>query len=168
MTKTVPISIRISHQDAEFIANLQMADALTLSDKIRAIIKEVRTQKEKVDDYQSYLLLAKNKLNNVSDLIKIFEREGKQYSMFINLFQDWLTETFAFLAAFGTPKISEEVNLEPLEAGIARRVFRLLEAVLRMGVTNEAPCYDKKIIHRGLAPLLELTEIIQQKKGELA
>lgn len=164
MIKTVPVSIRLTQSDAEFIASLQMNDALTLSDKIRSIIKETRKQKEKVEDYQSYLLLAKDKLKTASQLIKIYEREGSHYSLLVNLFQDWMTETFAFLAAFGNPSLTEKVDMQPLEAGIATRVFRLFEAVLRMGVTTEAPCYDKELIKKGLMPLLELTEMIYTKR----
>jgi hypothetical protein len=35
MAKTVPLSVRVSHEDAEFIANLYIGDAVTPSDKVR-------------------------------------------------------------------------------------------------------------------------------------
>ena len=45
-SKTVPLSVRISHDDAEYIAGLKIDDALTPSDKVRAIIRDARKARE--------------------------------------------------------------------------------------------------------------------------
>ena len=52
MAKTVPISVRVSNEDAEFIATLQIDNAVTPSDKVRSLIKEAKQKKERVVSYE--------------------------------------------------------------------------------------------------------------------
>lgn len=161
-TKTVPISIRVSQEDAEFIANLNVEGAITPSDKIRNIIKEAREVKEQVVTYEGCLKIAQNTLKELVQKIKINELEQKQYSELINIFNDWITEAFAYLASVKNELNEQKISLSHLEEGIAERVFRLFEIVTRMGVTAKAPCYDKSIIIKGFTPMLELIDIINQ------
>jgi len=164
MTKTVPVSLRLSQEDAEFIAQLKMDDAITISDKIRSLIKNAKKQTAKGNNYRHNLQFVKERLSSVAELVKDYECETKQYSLLLSLFHDWLEEVFAFYVTL--QNVSEPYDLHSLEAGVAHRVFRLLEAVMRMGVTSEAPCYDRTLIYKQIAPILELTELINYKKEE--
>ena len=51
-SKTVPISARISHEDAEFISQLKINEATTPSDKLRAIISDAKRQRLRTQDYR--------------------------------------------------------------------------------------------------------------------
>lgn len=166
MSKSIPLSLRISHDDAEFIANLQINDALTPSDKIRAIIKEAKSRREHAKDYahcrhDTNEWLAPLKL----EMIK-FEGEQHQYSELINQFNDWLADAFAYVTCFKVEPKQREADLRQLEQGIAKRVFRLFEIVARMVVTLKAPCYDQNVLLKQIEPLIELSKIINAKLKE--
>ena len=47
MPKSIPISLRISEEDAAYISSLEMSEAVTPSEKIRALIKESRKNRER-------------------------------------------------------------------------------------------------------------------------
>ena len=58
----------------------------------------------------------------------------------------------------------EEGNeLESLERGLADRAFLLIESVLRLGVTGEAPCYDRKAIAKRMPQVVELVQLIASR-----
>ena len=163
MSKTVPISVRVSHEDAEFIANLKIGNAVTPSDKVRSIIREARDRNDNIVNYEGWLKISRDSLDGLIQKIKTMELKQTQHSELISLFNDWIVESFAY-AASAKHEIDEgKVELSQFEAGISERVFRLLESMARMGVTSSAPCYDPEIISKGLAPVLELINIINQR-----
>jgi len=163
MAKTVPISVRFSQEDAEFIANLKIDNAITPSDKVRGIIKEAKKQKERVVNYEGCLKVSREALKELSQDIKFAELEEKKHSELVNSFNDWIVESFAYIASVKHGVGGEKIELNHLEDGISERVFRLFEIVLRMGVTSKAPCYDKEIITKGFVPVLELIQLINQR-----
>ena len=58
---------------------------------------------------------------------------------------------------------TQKIDLQQFEKDIAERLFRLFEMAARMGVTSQAPCYNKNIISQGFIPMLELMEMIMNK-----
>lgn len=163
MAKTVPVSVRLSQEDASFIANLDISDAVTPSDKIRSIIKEAKKQKEDIVNYEGCLKIAQETLKGLVQKVKATELEEKQHSELVTVFNDWIVESFAYIASAKPAPDAEAFDLKALEEGIANRSFRLLEVMARMGVTSKAPCYDADIITNGFLPILELTQIINQR-----
>ena len=51
----IPISVRISQEDADFIANLQVEGANTPSEKIRELLKQARQSYTQPQDYGTAL-----------------------------------------------------------------------------------------------------------------
>ena len=163
MAKTIPISVRISHEDAEFIANLQIDGAVTPSDKVRRIIKETKKQKEQTVNYEGCLKMARETLKELTQQIKATEMEQKQHSELVNVFNDWITESYAYVASAKHEIDEGNICLSQLEEGISKRAFLLFEVIGRLGVTSKAPCYDKNIITKGFISMLELNQIINQR-----
>ncbi len=163
MAKTVPISVRVSNEDAEFIANLQIDGAVTPSDKVRSIIREAKKQKERIINYEGCLKIALETLKGLTQKVKASEMKQKQHSELVNVFNDWIVESFAYVVSAKYKIYEGKIELKQLEEGISERVFRLFEVVARMGVTSKASCYDKEIITKGFVPILELTQIINQR-----
>jgi len=163
--KAIPFSVRLPQEDAEFIASLEIDGAKTPSDKIRAIIKKAHDEEKADKNYQN--ILRKVQEITIPALDKLREEELKkgENSELVRILSEWISETFAFFIS----SLSEEkkgVNLKKLEEGIADRIFSLFERVMRMGVTSNAPCYNKEIVKEHLTPILELTSIIiNQKKS---
>ena len=167
MSSSVPLSVRISQEDASFIAKLKMDDAVTPSDKVRYIIKHARERYEQKQDYEGMVDLAKDVFRDEKEAIKKFELESKQHSELLALFSQWLEEAFAFYGSAVDTTINPEKptdkDFKALEEECAKRIFRLLDMVTRMGVTRNAPCYEPKVIHRHYKPLLELTQMVADK-----
>ena len=163
MTKTVPISVRISEEDAEFIAGLKVEGAVTPSEKIRGIIARTKKQKERIESFDGCLKIARDILKGVVQRVSELEMTSQEHSDLVTLFMDWVAESFAYVASSQRALKNETMTLVQLEEGIADRAFRLIQAVARMGVTAEAPCYDKEIITERFVPISPLTDLVNKR-----
>ena len=67
MSKTVSISARISHEDAEFLSSLTIEGATTPSDKLRALLADARQRHAGLQDYSSNLSHSNAQLGPVLD-----------------------------------------------------------------------------------------------------
>ncbi|MCP4236267.1 MAG: hypothetical protein GY770_22255 [Aestuariibacter sp.] len=162
-TKNVTISARIPHVDAEFISQFQVAGAATPSDKLRAIIEEVRRRHQGKQDYRGCLNLVQDMIGSVSTNIREQEHTQQMHSEMVTRLMDWLPETMAFIMS-SVNTTQDDQNGDPLiglEDGIADRVFRLIESVLQMGITQRSPCYNVNIIQQRVEPILDLTKVIR-------
>ena len=162
-SKTIPFSVRLSQEDAEFIAKLGMRDANTPSDKIRAIISKARENASREYSYKGMLEEMQDMLMPAMGILRTREMEKGGYSELLANFAEWLVEINAFFVAMPQEK-SGKLDIHKFEEGVAARIFILFERMMRMGVTDTAPCYNKNLIKEKLAPVLELASIINQKE----
>ena len=173
--KTVTISARIPREDAEFISQLQVNGATTPSDKLRSIIDEARRRQLGKQDYRGCITMMQDLISPVSTQTREQEHTRHVHSELVTRTLDWLPDTMAFIVA----AVNSEENepgvdvLKALEDGIADRVFRLMESVLQMGVTQRCPCYNRQAIQERVGPILDLTRVIgmahqqdEEKKDE--
>lgn len=160
--KTIPFSVRLTQDDAEFIACLEMPDTATPSDKIRAIIGKANRDAQKKRDYAGVFEEMQNMLMPTIGLLRKKEMSQGEYSELLANFAEWLMEVNAFFIAMPQEE-SGTLDIHMLEEGVARRIFVLFERMMRMGVTETAPCYNKNLIKEKVVPLLELMDIIKQK-----
>ena len=162
--KKVSLSVRVSQDDAEFIAGLKIEDAITPSDKIRALIKQAKENTSTNQDFVGQLSILQRQLAPLLKQIKKAEHVEDIHSEFVDITMGCLTESLAFLVSYkimeNADKDKSNIDLSALENDIALKVFRYMEAVLRMGVTAKAPCYDSNLINKNIAQVLELASII--------
>jgi hypothetical protein len=161
MTKTVTLSARVSHEDAEFISQLKISGAHTPSDKVRAIIHEKRTRAESQQSYRGCIGLAQDLVTPVTSRMRELEAEHRIHSELVSRVMDWLPDTMAFVLATDTLGNGGPDQLTGMEAGVADRVFRLMESVLQMAVTPRCACYDGSALHARITPVLTLAQIIK-------
>jgi len=160
--KSVPISVRMAAEDSVFLARLNIPDAHTPSEKLRALVAEARERRELVRDYSGCLALSESWVAPVKALVRKTERTERQHSELVSQTVDWLAECFAYVLAQqaeltvddGTARLSE------FEAGLAERVFRLLDNTLRLGVTAHCQAYDTAVVANNIGPVLELAQLI--------
>jgi hypothetical protein len=164
-TKTTPISVRITHRDAEFIAELNIEDAITPSDKIRALLKEARNARKSKKDRSTCLGLARKTVDPLLHRVKEREMSEQVHSELITSFGEWLMEMLGYITSQES-KESSEFDLIEIEREFANRIFRLCNMVVRMGITQKAQCYDQEIISNSLPPLMEIMTIIQERKSQ--
>ncbi len=164
-TKTTPFSVRLSEEDAQFIANLNIKGATTPSEKIRTLIQQARENdfKKRHQNYEDYMERLHHWLSPIVVKYRAMELKKEHHSELVELFIEWVTEAMAFMLSVNEQK---KWDLEMLEKQLSDRVFLLLEKILRLGVTGQAPCYDRAIIQNNIQPLMELIQIIQRHESK--
>ena len=156
--RTVPLSARISHEDAEFLANLSLEGATTPSEKLRVIVSEARQRYEGMKDYRESLLLYQGALNNAIAASRALEMEHGVHSEVLTRIFEWLPDAMAFTSAMGNSlnQTSELGELERFEDGMVERCFRLIQSVLQIGLTETCNCYSEDAVSKRLTPVVDL------------
>jgi len=165
-SKSITISARIAHEDAEFLSQLEINGAATPSDKLRALITEARKRKEQPRDYAGCLAMIQEIVAPVLTQVRQAELAEKVHSELLTRTFEWLPEMVAYLLA-APPAEAAQWTAEQLveyEQGLADRLFRLITALLQLGVTPQCPCYSGDVVTRRMAPVLDLAEVIIHSK----
>lgn len=170
MPKTVPLSVRISHEDAEFLARLEIDKAKTPSDKVRAIIAEHRRHTlAGQPSYSQVLSWITEILAPVSMKLRENQSRERSYSELFRFVDEWLPDLLALYLTEGKA-VQDRQGLDKLEGELFDKVFRLIESVLRMGVTEHSPSIDQKAISKRITTTIQLVEVIknglQERRGK--
>jgi len=176
MPKTIPMSVRVSVEDASFLAGLQIEGAVTPSEKMRALIARERRRQEGAWAYTTRLALLQEMVAPVLQRVLEAENDHQVHSELVRFMGEWLPEALAWMltsegldegegARDGRPDL-ERAELERLERGLLDRSFSLLETILRYGVTEQAPCYNLGAVSSRLGPALELAQVIHNRTGK--
>jgi hypothetical protein len=171
-SKTIPLSVRVSEEDAEFLASLELDGAATPSEKLRGLIAQARQRHGEGRTYEGALAIVRELLEPTSQQLRARELKSRQRSELIADTLYWLPDLVAYLMAGPStrPGKNDAADLVEFEAGVAYRIFRFTEAVLRLGVTAKAPCYDPAVVTAGIGGTLELAQLVlasrQSKKGQ--
>ena len=163
-SKMVPISTRISQEDVEFISQLKVTGATTPSDKIRAIIAEAKRRSEGMEDYRSAFKMMQEFFQPVREHIREAEMATSTHSELVTRLLEWLPDMTAYLlSTFTRSELDiDDKDLLDLESGVTDRIFRLIESVMQMGVTQRCPCYNPSAINHQIGPILELANVISK------
>lgn len=170
-SKTIQLSVRLNEEDAEFLNELALAGAVTPSEKLRQLIAQSRQRQQQTDSYEGALRLVRELLEPAAQTLRTRELETRQRSEMIADTLYWLPDVVAFLIAGpgAKPGKADAKELLEFEAGVAQRIFRFTDAMLRLGVTSKAPCYDPDVVSNHMSGTLELAELVlaQIRKQEL-
>lgn len=162
--KAVTVSARISQDDALFLTKLKIQDAITPSDKLRALITEARERQTRLKDYRGSIDMFQDLLTPIGSELRELELQQNIHSELITRILEWLPDMMAFVIASETRQDKSEAKerLEQIEEGVADRVFRLIESVLQLGVTQRSPCYKPNTISNRVDPVLDLARVISK------
>ncbi len=168
-TKTVPLSVRISSGDAEFLARLQVEGATTPSEKLRSILKEDRRRREGYRDYGRVLTMTQEAMAPALTRLREAENRRGVHSEVIHQVADWLPR---LMATFVTGVVDgnaeggdEEVALlSDFEQRLVDQVLGLAEAILRLGVTEKVRGYDPDVVNGRIEPLLEIVDVVRSTR----
>lgn len=162
VAKSVPLSVRLSREDAAFIAALQSADAVTMSEKVRALVSKARLEAERGDTFEGVVEQTEDTLAPLKHALDKIEQDKGVRSALLRALIVALPRILAELEAAdvdGDPPVLE--SLSALERSTARRIKDLLDQLARLAVTTEAPCLNPTIMRDEIAvPLIELLEIM--------
>lgn len=165
--KTIPISARLTPDDAEFIARLEVEGATTPSEKLRAIIVEARQRHDGTEDFIGSLKLVEEMLAPTMRIIRAGEFEHHMHSELVTRVADWVPECMAYLiASNGADKELSAQALQEIEVELLARVLVLMQSVLQMAVTRRSSCYEPTRIDGAIEPMLELAQVIIDNRGK--
>lgn len=163
--KSVPISVRITDEDAEFLSRLRIPGAVTPSEKFRSLLSESKKRHEGLSTYGEALAYFSDMLIPAVRKLQKHERETGTKSEVVHLLAHWLPETMAFLSsALLNDDQPENDTWRDLEAGLADRAFVFVQSLLRLGVTSKCEAFDPDIVSDRLDGVTELLEIVKQIK----
>lgn len=164
-SKTVPISVRLSHEDAEFLSSLKINGATTPSDKLRAIISENRQRHSKITDYQGCFQLIVKFMEPAVAAIRKAEMDQGVHSDIITRSFEWLPDVIAYLVSSLSKSESGEIGLQDLkdlEKGFSDRIFRVMESVLQLATTQWLHGYDPQSLEKRSKTFLDLAGLIRE------
>lgn len=161
--KSVPLSVRLSKDDATYIASLKAPDAVTMSEKVRHLVREARIAAERGETFAGVVEQTEDTLAPLKQALDKIEQNQGGRSALLRALIVALPRILAQLEAAdvdGDPPILE--SMTSLEADAASRIKDLLDQMARLCVTQQAPCLDPDVMREKIAdPLVELIEIIK-------
>jgi hypothetical protein len=160
------VSARIPNEDLEWLAALEVQGATTPSDKLRALVTQVRRQHEGAMDYGASLQWMRDLVTPLVTAVGGFEHRHGKHSEIIRLVADWVPQTMAILIADANLGRDPQRKAPELEEKLILKLFQLVMAVLRLSVTPAADCYDPRALEKNLPQVIELAGVIAtNRKG---
>ena len=165
--RTKQIGVRLTAEEASFLAQLKIENAATPSDKLRAIIDEARRRKLGTEDYGASLRLVEELVAPTMRIIRASENQIGMHSELVNRVGDWLSESVAYLIASNGNRVDlDEDRLRAIEESLAKRVFVLIQSVLQLAVTTQTPLYNANSVQDRVDPVLELADVIRMHRAQ--
>ncbi len=159
----IPISVRISQEDADFIAELKIEGANTPSEKIRELLKQARLAHSQTHDYGAALAAQEQFFQVAKRDVLHAEKEFGIHSHIVARLFEQLPDLGATLAA-DLPADAQEADLKQYERELMWRIVRLTDSILQLAVTGKGAAYDDTVLQQ-LENTLKLANIVQQAGG---
>ncbi len=160
--KTIPLSVRITHEDAEFIAKLDIDGAKTPSDKIRAILKDKRNSDLSGNDYSEVLTNIENYLLPISRQIKQVQHDENTYSQVIEPIRDSIADLLAYFISSGK-NVENILDCQEFENELMERVSRLFERTIHLGIIQSTNNTRKNIFRNKLNSYIQLLRLLDNE-----
>lgn len=166
--ESLPISSRVAADDYAFLMAYPMPGKVTASEKLRHVVAFFRQYHESVKNYSECLNELNRLLQPAITEIKRIENESGQSSDLINFMTTALPEMTALLATVdasaGKGK-DEAARLVRLEDKLTTLLIRLLENVLRLGLTRRSPTYNPALLRGRLETVSELADLLENQRA---
>jgi len=160
ITQMQTLSVRIPVEDLEWLSGLEIAGAATPSDKLRALIAQMRRQHQGTMDYTACVAWLREMLSPFVLAIREAENRHRMHSDAINAVIEWVPQVMATLLAERRIGKDAPAHLVAIEEALLQRCFQLFATLLRLGVTPRADCFDPGAVERHLPKVLELATLI--------
>jgi hypothetical protein len=162
MMKMQTLSARIPSEDMEWLAGLDIQGAVSPSDKLRALIAQVRRQHDGTLDYERSLSWLRDLVAPFVTAIRALEHANRMHSEVLTLTAEWLPQIMATLLSERALAKDARKRAIDVEEIVVQRCFQLLASLLRLAVTRDAACYSPAVIDKHVSTVLELAGIVAQ------
>lgn len=161
MPRSVPLSVRISDDDAAFLARYQAEGATTPSEKLRALLADARRMEAGESDFAGRVEWCSSHLQPALNRTRNLQHAEKQRSDFVGRLYERLPELLATLMTGPGNGDDAAMTLREFEADLAEQCFALMEEILDLGLTTQSRTYDPALIKTRLAPILEILDLVR-------
>ena len=158
------LSARIPTEDLEWLVGLDVQGAVSPSDKLRALIGQLRRQHEGAWTTSAAWTGCAIWWRPSSAPSAAFEHENRMHSEVLTLVDGSVPQIMATLLSergLGNDAKKRAIEVEEI---VVQRCFQLLTSILRLAVTRDAACYNPKVIDAHVPPVLEIAEIVAQTR----
>jgi hypothetical protein len=157
MSKTVPLSVRITDDDATFLTSLDIADAKTPSEKLRAILARERRRSEGTQDPVAAVDLVQDMLRPAHRRVRRCEEDGRRSDL-VHKAYGRVPEIAGLLMA--GPASDDPRSLAEFESRLAEKIASLSRDFMELGLFSHSRCYGDEAVKQNLPSLIELVELL--------
>jgi hypothetical protein len=158
------LSARIPMDDMEWLAGLDIQGAVSPSDKLRALIAQIRRQHEGTLDYERSLGWLRDLVAPFVTAIRAVEHHNRMHSEVLTLAAEWLPQVMATLLSERALAKDAKKQAIDVEEIVVQRCFQLLASIMRLAVTRDAACYNPTVIDKHMSTVLEIAGIVTQTR----
>ena len=168
------LSARSPMDDMEWLAGLDVQGAVSPSDKLRALIAQMRRQYDGTLDYAGSLEWLRDLVAPFVSGVRAFEHHNRMHSEVITLAAEWLPQVMATLlserglaqdAKAQDAKVHDaKAHAIDVEDIVVQRCLQFLASIMRLAVTRDAACYNPAVIDKHLSGVLEIAGIVTQAR----
>lgn len=158
------LSARVPSEDMEWLASLNIQGAVSPSDKLRALISQMRRQHEGTLDYAACLAWLRELLAPFVTTVRALEHQHRMHSEALTLAAESLPQIMATLLSArpgGRDARDRAIETEDI---VVQRCLQFLTSLLRLAVTQQAACYNPGVIEKHLPQVLEVAEIVAAQR----
>lgn len=161
-SKSVTLSVRISDEDAAFLARLDISDAHTPSEKMRALLASERRLRAGPRDVAEASDMLSDLMRPARRRLREAELDQPVRSEVLEKLYDRMPE-LAALALAGPPAGAKAAELAEFEARMLDTAFSLFEDIIRAGLLTEPRCHDAGMLTTRLQAVTELADLVKIK-----
>jgi hypothetical protein len=155
------VSVRIPEDDLAWLVELQLPDATSPSDKIRALIADARRRIKGAHDFARCAALFREQVRPVLDALEAYEHETHRHSELVALLAAQLPDLMASLVTAALPGQAIADASSELEARLTAKSMRMLLGLLRLAVTGNPPTYHRAVLDPYVREIKELANLVQ-------
>ena len=158
--KSVPLSVRVSDEDAVFLAELEIDDAVTPSEKLRALLHEAQRRNAGLKDASEGGMLLRDMAASARRSIRKSEGHLKRKSDLVLKLYERVPDIMAKLIA-GIEDAEKTDDLVQFERELMDQTAVLIKDFMALGLSKNVRVSDPETYKTEIEPVLELVELVR-------
>jgi len=163
--KTVPLSVRVSDDDAAFLANLEFEDAVTPSEKLRALLHEAQRRHAGLQDASEGGLILRDSAQPARRVVRRLEGRLERKSDLILKLYERVPDIMARLIA-GPENNKDPESLKAFEKELTDQICVVMKDLLVLGLSSPVRVYGEENFKAEIGQVINLVELIRHHQHQ--
>lgn len=160
MGRSVPVSVRLSPEDASFLAALEIDGCVTVSQKIRHVVSQARMAAQAKEDVTQDQEVIGQKVEPFRRKIAALEASG-QSAVFLRQLCHWLPAVMAMIEVAG----ETATDLGAIEIKARDKMLDILDHMARQALTEESLNLNSHLFSDMRPNLIEILKILAEREN---